>query len=225
MKPASLAELEQRLAYTFRDKSLLDQAVTHPSFAEEKRTGRDYQRLEFLGDTIVGVAISRALYLQHPKSPEGDLSKLRSRLVSSKVLAEVARENGFGRFLRLGVGEERTDGRNKVRLLADMFEAICGAVLLDGGNDAAESLVMRLFGDRVHALMSAGVARDYKSALQEFTQARERGRPAYEVVEITGPAHEQTFEVRASATFRLRQGPVGLRRALNKQRPNSHSML
>lgn len=191
-----LARIEDELGHRFSDRTLLEAAVTHPSFAEEAGGGADNQRLEFLGDTVVGLVVSRALYVALPDAPEGVLSKLRSRLVSSKVLAELAREQRLGRYLRLGVGEERTDGRKKTRLLADLVESLAGAVYLDGGLEPAEQLLLRWFGGRLQAVDTGDVRRDHKSALQEWSQARYKARPGYELVSVEGPAHEQVFHVR-----------------------------
>lgn len=191
----SLTEVEAGIGYVFTNKALLEQALTHTSFAEEFGDGADNQRLEFLGDTIVGVVVSRRLYEQLPDAPEGVLSKTRSRLVSTRSLADVARQEGLGAYLRLGVGEERTGGRAKSRLLADVVEALAGAVYLDGGLPAAEALLLRWMGDRIVESGATESIRDFKSALQEWTQGRGAGRPTYELLDVTGPAHAQSFRV------------------------------
>lgn len=194
-QPVSVEEAERVIGYRFSNPRLLEQALTHTSYAEEFGDGADNQRLEFLGDTIVGVVVSRRLYEQMPDAPEGVLSKARSRLVSTRSLADVAREQGLGRLLRLGVGEERTSGRTKSRLLADVVEAIAGAVFLDGGLPAAEAMLLRWMSGRIARSDASQSMRDFKSALQEWTQARAAGRPVYELLRVTGPAHEQSFHV------------------------------
>lgn len=192
-----LDAIEAHLGYRFAEREWLRRAVTHPSYAEESGIEGDNQRLEFLGDEVVGIVVSRALFERHPSEPEGTLSKLRSRIVSASVLAEVARAHGFGAFLRLGVGEERTKGREKTRLLADLVESLAGAIFCDGGFEPAAVFVERLFASRVDELTPRIIQHDHKSALQEFTQARWKQRPRYELVGVEGPAHACEFRVRA----------------------------
>ena len=191
-----LDEVESQLGYRFEDREWLRRAVTHPSYAEESGVPGDNQRLEFLGDEVVGIVVSRALFVRHSDAQEGTLSKMRSRIVSSAVLAEVARAHGFGAFLRLGVGEERTKGREKSRLLADLVESLAGAIFRDGGFEPAAAFVTRLFEHRVDALAPSVIQHDHKSALQEFTQARWKERPRYELVGVEGPAHACAFRMR-----------------------------
>lgn len=202
-----------RLGIVFADESLLRSAVTHPSFAEENPGyGPDYQRLEFLGDAVVGAVIARALYDAYPEAAEGELSKHRARLVSTRTHAELARELGLGEALRLGRGEALTQGRDKRRVLADVFEAIAGAAMLDGGMPAAQAFIRSAFGDRVTAVREHIV--DFKTALQEWAQARSMERPTYTTDEVTGPGHEQTFHV----TVWLDDRPLGGGTGASKKR-------
>lgn len=190
-----------KFGYRFADPALLLQALTHPSFAEEapEPTG-DNQRLEFLGDAVVGLVVARSLFESHPASTEGDLSKMRGRLVSASALAAVARDRELGDWLRLGRGEERTDGRLKTRLLADAVEALAGAIYLDGGFEAARAWVVALLGAGLDGTRPEGVRGDFKSELQERIQGEHKVRPEYQTVEVVGPGHEQTFVVAVSVT-------------------------
>ena len=180
----------------FADDAILLRAVTHSSYAEEAVDEmRHNQRLEFLGDSVVGVTITEALYRTFSDEPEGNLSKMKARLVSTKSLATAARRHELGRFLRLGRGEERTSGRDKERLLADVFESVAGAIFLDRGFAAARDWVLRLLGPEIAAASPGLRAGDFKSELQEFLQGERKTRPRYITLGIEGPAHEQVFTV------------------------------
>ncbi len=195
---AAAGAFEQACGYRFADPALLVRALTHTSFAEESSAAlRDNQRLEFLGDSVVGLVVAHALHERHPDAAEGVLSKLRSRLVSAKTLAALARERGLGRLLRLGRGEERTSGRQKTSLLAVVVEALVGAVYLDGGLHPARAVVIDLLGVRLDEVNPNDLGPDYKSALQEWAQGAHRERPSYELVGSDGPAHDCVFTVRA----------------------------
>lgn len=186
--------LERRLGYRFRRPELLDQALTHRSWAHEQEDPeRHYERLEFLGDAVLGLITAEELFREHPDQPEGELSKRKSFLVSRDVLARRGEELGLGELLRLGVGEERSGGREKASLLADAVEAVLGAVYLDGGLEAARQVVSRLF--------AAGLARpaapslDAKTRLQETVQGRGWPLPVYRLVDTAGPDHDKRFTV------------------------------
>lgn len=194
--------LEERLGHRFAEPALLELAVTHPSHAHEKGQGKHYERLEFLGDAVLGAAAAEWLYRRYPEVPEGDLSQLKSWLVSKPVLARYARRLGIGELLRLGVGEERSGGRRKASLLADAFEAVLGALFLDGGFPAAQRAVQGLLIEAAAERGGQAVQVDAKTRLQELAQARGWNLPEYRLVGEEGPDHEKTFRVEC----RLEQG-------------------
>ncbi len=172
--------------------ALLEQALTHRSYAYEHGGLPTNERLEFLGDAVLGLVVTDALYAAHPDVPEGQLAKLRAAVVNTRALAGVGRALGLGRFLRLGRGEDATGGRDKNSLLADTMEAIIGAVYLERGLPGASALVRRLFDPLMLAAGQDGAAVDWKTALQELTAARGLGAPEYVLVE-TGPDHAKRF--------------------------------
>jgi len=190
--PATLAELEDRLGYAFRDPSLLRQAVTHRSWAAEHSGESDNERLEFLGDAVVGVVVADMAYRRHPDLLEGALTALRISVVNAGALAASARDLGLGPHILLGRGEVRTNGHEKDSILSDAFEAVVGAVWLDGGSDAAFSLVERLIGPRLDASSVRLDRIDHKSALQELTARLLDTAPTYVLTDV-GPAHDKWY--------------------------------
>lgn len=195
--PGRLDDLERRLGYRFRDRQLLITAMTHRSFANE-RPGEveDNEVLEFLGDAVLGLVVSDVLCARHPYLSEGQMSKLKSYLVSADTLSELADEIGLGDFVRLGRGEEKTDGRAKDSILANCFEAIIAALYRDGGLERARSFVLDLVEPLIGEVEKGPPpVRDFKSALQERAQARGLPLPTYRVVEEQGPDHEKVFHV------------------------------
>jgi ribonuclease-3 len=184
---------EERLGYRFRDPANLDAALTHRSHRIERGEGRDYQRLEFLGDAVLGLVAAEWLYARDPSHDEGDLSLRKAFLVSAGQLAVAAQSMGLGELLRLGAGEERTGGRHKASLLADSLEAVFGAVYLDGGLEAARAII--------EPCLEAGLSRemaersDAKTELQEWAQGSGRPLPTYAVVSTAGPDHAPVFTV------------------------------
>lgn len=171
---------------------LLDLSLIHRSFAYENGGIAHNERLEFLGDAILGQAVTVMLYNENPDLDEGDLAKRRASLVSSVALAEVARQIGLGRFVRLGKGEEQTGGRDKSSILADTVEAVIGAVYLSSGGDIATDLVLRLIRPLMDEPGRFGASMDPKTSLQELTTARGLGMPRYEVID-SGPDHSKRF--------------------------------
>ncbi len=204
--------LERRLGYRFRRRELLERALTHRSYANEKGLPRNNERLEFLGDSVLGLVTVEWLFSEHPEVSEGELSKLKSRLVSEPVLARAARGFALGEHLRLGVGEDRSGGRDKPSLLADAMEAVIGAVFLDGGLKAAARLVRPMLGEA----LAEGESRigDAKSRLQEAVQARGWPLPSYRLVEERGPDHRKVFRVEC----RLRGETAGVGEGRSKKR-------
>ena len=191
----SLSDIQQRIAYTFKNPELLERALTHKSYANENRVPYHNERMEFLGDAVLNLVVSEYLMSTCPDSNEGDLSRFRAAVVSEPALAIVARELGIGRHLLLGKGEEQTGGRNKDSLLADSLEALIASVYLDRGKDAAESLVIRFFEGLLKKTRSTGGTLDYKTELQELCQDQLKQLPEYRVVSESGPDHLKQFEM------------------------------
>lgn len=190
MRSPNLPALERKLGYAFTDYALLRQALTHRSFSSINN-----ERLEFLGDAILDALVAKALYEAFTNLSEGELSRFRSRLVRQDALHEVALELGLGEYLWMGEGELKSGGFRRPSILADSFEAVLGAIWLDGGYDVAEDLINRLFKDRIAALDPKTQGKDNKSLLQEWLQAQRIDLPSYEVIDIRGDAHEQAFTV------------------------------
>ena len=195
---AGLAELEERIGHRFRDRDLLECALTHRSRANEDATGAvtDNESLEFLGDSVLGFIVADTLFRRFPQYDEGEKSKIKASLVSTTTLARHASRLGLGEYLVLGRGEEKTGGRKKHALLADGYEALIAAVYLDGGIEAAREFVAREFAAALDAVrVPALAAADHKSVLQEVLQADERSLPEYRVAAESGPEHRKEFEV------------------------------
>ena len=189
-----LAELQQRLGYQFRDESLLRLALTHPSIAHEANTPTQHnQRLEFLGDAVLGLVLSQDLYQKFPGADEGLLTKSRAKLVNATSLAAHGRSVGLGAHLILSRGEENTGGRERPSALADAFESLLGAIFLDGGFEAARDFILREFGgDFGELTLSAGIENP-KGELQEFLQAKSPVPPVYQLISAEGPDHDRNF--------------------------------
>ena len=194
----TISDFQTRLNYTFRDVELLERALTHKSFANERReaASSNNERLEFLGDTVLDFLIGDLLYRTFPSLQEGALSKIKAHLVSAAILGEKGRALETGRFLRMGTGEARSGGSEKLSLVADAFEAIVAAIYLDGGLGAAEVFVRAQFWRDVSGIDLADLSfHDYKTALQEAAQGLGLPLPEYRVVGESGPDHEKAFEV------------------------------
>lgn len=189
------------LPYTFRDGGLLEQALTHRS-----RGNRHNERLEYLGDALLNFTVAALLYRERPEAAEGDLSRMRARLVRDRTLAQIAREIGLGDHLRLGPGELKSGGYLRESILADALEAIFGAALLDGGVEAAQRLVETLLRPRIETLPSAEMLKDPKTRLQELLQGQGLRLPDYAVVEERGAEHQREFTV--SCDVELLPAPV-----------------
>ncbi len=190
------AELKEILNYQFKDKDLLKKALIHSSYANEMGKPNDNnERLEFLGDAILEACVSEELYKKYPEAREGELTKIRSKLVNSKTLANIAKKFGINRFLFLGKGEEQQGGRNKETILADALEAIIGAVFLDGGYENVKNVVDLFFKDLWPKEIKTSLKKDYKSLLQEITQKIYKDRPKYVLIDSFGPEHAKTFLV------------------------------
>lgn len=194
MNADTLEQLQQSLGYRFADCTQLYQALTHPSFHNEQDDGGgDYQRLEFLGDAILGMLLAEALFARFPEADEGELSRSRAQLAEQCSLAGIARGQGIGAFIRVGRGEEQTAGRDKDSILCDVLEAIIAAVYLDGGVEAARRVVATLFDEMLEAPWGLTPSRDAKSELQELLSARGLAPPEYRLAGESGPPHDRQF--------------------------------
>ena len=186
----SLQVFSRRIGHAFRDPALLELALTHRSYG-----GDNNERLEFLGDSIVNFVIGEALFQRFPQAREGQLSRLRARLVKGQTLAELAREFAVGEQLRLGSGEMKSGGFRRDSILADAVEAVIGAIYLDAGMDVTKARVLSWYGTRLESINLQDTQKDPKTRLQEFLQSRQAALPRYEVMSVEGEAHAQTFTV------------------------------
>jgi ribonuclease-3 len=193
----NLDAAQQTLGVSFNKPLLLKEALVHGSYANEfpHLVPSTNERLEFLGDAVLGLVVAAKLYTDFSHLNEGEMTKLRAVLVRGNTLARVARGIGLGNYLLMGRGEEATGGRTKPANLAGALEAVIGAVFLDQGYGAAGDFVLRLLDAELEKAVSQGIATSYKSELQELLQAREQQAPTYHVIEATGPAHERWFTV------------------------------
>jgi len=211
--------LEAALDYRFKNRDFLVEALTHRSFVNEAREldSRDNQRLEFFGDAVLGLLVSRRLLERYPSTEEGDLSRLRASLVDESALAGIAEGIQLGKFILLGRGEEKTGGRRKKSILSDALEALIAAVYLDGGIEAAEHLVDRLFGLLLDTLEIDAIGRDYKTRFQELCHALHGKGPQYVLEEVSGPDHEPLFAVTARLGEELLGKGVGKSKKVAEQ--------
>ncbi len=202
-----MRELEKKLNYVFRDKSLLEEALCHSSYANEHRAERlsSNERLEFLGDSVLGFVTAEFLFTQHPDLPEGDLTRIRAALVCEQSLYEVAGKLDLGAYLCLGRGEESGGGRRRTSILADATEAVFAAVYLDGGIGAASALIHRCLLEAEREEVVEERRRDYKTALQELVQRQADQVLTYRMVGVRGPDHAKTF----AAEVLLNGEPIG----------------
>ena len=186
----------KKVKIRFKNLEMLDLAFHHRSITNEKKHIKNNERLEFLGDSVLGIVTAAYLYNNFP-NPEGDLAKIKSAVVSEKALAPIALEFGIDNLLVLGKGEESSGGRTKPAILADCMEAIIGAYYLDSGYKNAEKYVLEFIIPEINRTITTGV-KDYKTQLQEMYQKKTKSTPKYELAEKTGPAHDQTFVVYVS---------------------------
>ena len=189
--------LEEKIGYTFRDRTLLENALTHSSYANEHGGGLpSNERLEFLGDSVLSLVVSTHIYKTCPQMDEGELSKLRAFLVCEETLAQLATENHLGDHLLLGKGEINLDGEENPSILADAFESVLGAYYLDQGFARVTGLLNRLLISRIPELTADGIDRDYKTRLQEVVQKDGPAEILYDQVSAEGPSHNRTFVMR-----------------------------
>lgn len=198
---SELEPLERRIGYRFKDRGLLEHALTHRSRVHEDASGGvfDNESMEFLGDSVLGFVVAAMLFREFPQHNEGQKSKLKASIVSSVSLARLAENIDIGEYLILGRGEEKTGGRRKHALIADCYEALIAAIYLDGGIEAASGFIERQVADLIDEARRTGAhaafTEDYKSALQEWLQSHDRGLPSYRLAAEIGPPHRRLFDV------------------------------
>jgi ribonuclease-3 len=192
---SDLNQLQNTLGIAFQDLSLLKLALIHTSYINENPgvASVPYERLEFLGDAVLGLVIAEKLYQDLPGAPEGELTRLRAALVRREMLAELAQQIDLGKYLYLGIGEQAGGGRRKPVNLAGSFEALIAAIYLDQGLQTARAFILNMFGPQIHRQADQAASTNYKSLLQEKIQAEFQVPPAYEVVESSGPDHDRLF--------------------------------
>jgi len=204
MATVNVGSFEQMLGYQFQNPALLERAVTHRSWASEQMpfgSDAEVRRLqnesfEFVGDSVLGLAVAEQLYLRHPESSEGDLTLMKHHLVSTETLARLAKDLDLGKFMRVGRGEEKTGGRRKQALLADTLEAVIAAIFFDTGYISARAFINRIFADEFRRA-TPKTSIDYKTLLQETLQAEKLHAPSYNLIKTDGPPHERKFFVEA----------------------------
>jgi ribonuclease-3 len=212
-----LEDLEKKIGHVFKDKTLLEKALTHSSYAYETQADKDNELLEFLGDSVVGLVAADFFYSAYPDLTEGELSKFKSTATSTLSLSELARGLKLDKAILLGRGEEKSGGRKKKTILADVFEAVVGAVYMDGGFETAKTLISRLLSASFKPIRRDFFINNYKSALQEMFQKSDRPSPTYETLTEKGPAHKKTFVVEVRLGDRSLAKAKGLSRKSAEQ--------
>lgn len=209
----SLKQLQQTIGYEFKRIELLREAMTHKSYAAEWNVKYDNQRLEFFGDAVVELVLTRYLYFRYPELQEGDLTKIRSAVVNQDSLAKFARAVGLGQYIQFGQGEIDSHGGERESTISDAFEALAAAIYLDGGYEAAEKFILKVFTAEIPEPMNMLSSLNPKGHLQEFAQANFNLKPVYQVLNISGPQHEPCFEVAVSIGSRQ----LGIGKAQNRK--------
>jgi len=214
-----LQNFQELIGHSFQNVKLLDEALTHKSFLHDKlkESAGHNQRLEFLGDALLGMVISEYLYHKFPHYPEGKLSKMKSMIVSRALLVRKAKEIPLGKYMLLSKGEESTGGRNRTSLLADGFESLIGSIYLDGGLSACRQFILDRLQPDLEELEKAG-EKDYKSNLQEYAQAEFGQVPVYRVISAEGPSHRRIFEITVSLKGKVYgKGKGGTKKSAEQQ--------
>lgn len=196
-------EIERILKYSFNNKELLEDALTHSSYSYENRLNRNYERLEFLGDAVLQLVVSEYLLIKYKDFDEGVLSKYRAYFVSEEFLSRVASEINLGNYIKLGKGEASSGGMNRPSILCDIFESIVAALYLDGGYNEARRFIIELFADKIDEFVKNNVFTDYKSELQKITQKIFESLPEYKIVREIGPEHDKMFVVELSINNKI----------------------
>lgn len=191
----SMRTFEKNIQYTFKNQGLLKEALTHSSFSNERKENvvHNNERLEFLGDAVLSIVISDYLFKNHVDLPEGELTKIRSKIVCESTLGECSKRIDLGEFMYFGKGEEMTGGRKRTSILADAFEALIAAIYLDGGIEASRKFIMNFMREHIHNAINGKVFLDYKTHLQEIVQIRKDNRIKYEIIGEEGPDHCKLF--------------------------------
>lgn len=196
MEKIEISELEEILKYTFKNKNLIKEALSHSSYANEnKKTRHSNERLEFLGDSVLSIVVSQYLFQHFTHLPEGELTKIRASLVCEKSLHVFAKQINLGKYIFLGKGEENTGGRERPSILADAFEAVIAAIYLDGGLEAAEKHILRFIPEDIDSKKQMSNFSDYKTILQEVIQKNPEEKIEYSLVSESGPDHNKAFTV------------------------------
>lgn len=215
--PADIAGLEMAVGYTFKNKQLIETALTHSSYSNEKRAHgapiECNERLEFLGDSVLSIIVSDYLFSTHPSMPEGELSRVRSSTICEKALAGFARRIELGNYLFLGKGEDMSNGRDRSSILADAFEAVLAAIYLDGSIEDVRRFLLPFAKEEIERTLSSGRTADFKTMLQQIVQQEHGEILEYVAVSETGPAHKRVFTVEA----RLNSNVIGIGTAGSKR--------
>ncbi len=193
----NMASLQKRIDYKFEDINILGEALTHSSYANEckKEKVKYNERLEFLGDSVLGLVVSKYIFIRYGNLPEGELTKVRANVVCEQSLAIQARRIELGKYLLLGKGEELTGGRQRDSILADALEALIGAIYIDGGIEKAQNFILACFLDSIKLASRGALFRDYKTQLQEILQSKSLEKITYRVIHEYGPDHDKVFDV------------------------------
>ncbi len=223
MNEAQLRECAEVVGHDFVDWSLLESALTHSSFTAENPDEASNERLEYLGDAVLGLVLADEMYRRHPDFDEGLLTDLRKSVVNETTLGNAARRMGLGRFIRLGRGEEAAGGHDKTSILANAFEAVIGAVHLDAGTEIARRLSLRLLRDEIAAAVPGLRTLDPKTQLQELTQDLDLGSSSYDVTD-EGPDHEKTFFAEVAVAGRVRGRGTGRTKKAAEQEAAAHAI-
>jgi ribonuclease-3 len=212
--------LQEKIGYYFRDVALLHAALTHSSYANENRKKElSNERLEFLGDSVLGLLSAEYLFTHYSRLPEGDLTRIRSAVVCEESLYEIAADLGLGEYLLLGRGEEQNGGRERASILADATEALLGSIFLDGGLSAARGFIRRYLPTKIEIAINGRFLRDYKTALQEIVQKNPGETLTYRLVSETGPDHDKRFTV----DVYLNSNPIARATGRSKKEAEQHA--
>jgi ribonuclease-3 len=201
--------LEEKLGYVFKDKSLLKNALIHKSYMQKSHKNENNERLEFLGDSVLGFTVAEYIYLNYAELPEGELTKIRSIVVCEDTLFRVAKSIGLGDKIYLGRGEEQSEGRNRPSILSDAMEAVFAAIFLDGGIDCAKKTIIFLLKEEIERAVKERDMKDYKTVLQEIIQKDRVSAPKYILLKEEGPDHNKTFTVSVNVGEKLLGTGVG----------------
>ncbi len=210
-----IEDFEDLIDYKFKKTGIINEALTHSSHSNESRSKHIHnnERLEFLGDSVLGVVVSEYIYLKYTRLPEGELTKIRASVVCEPSLADQARVLNLGKYLLLGRGEEVTGGRDRISILADAFEAVIGALYLDGGMEVAGKFILNMLSSSIELAIEGNLFADYKTDLQELLQSKSEDKISYKIINERGPDHDKMFE----AEVYLGRDPLGRGKGRSKK--------